>query len=176
MAKGNVVINRKSSLKISEIVTSPVFLHDARYSNHQATVVIAHPPMMGPSSLLYRDTEIAGDEGSQHQLDGNYVSLLGDIPHAPRPPMKQDYYTDLGVSKSATEAEIKSAYRQLVREHHPDRQGDPVKFRAVAEAYEVLGDPVKRQAYESAQNNARIVDLKTESSALVEEYFRQFTS
>jgi DnaJ-class molecular chaperone len=51
-----------------------------------------------------------------------------------------------------------------------------VKFRAVAEAYEVLGDPVKRQAYESAQNNARIVDLKSESSALVEEYFRQFTS
>jgi DnaJ-class molecular chaperone len=90
--------------------------------------------------------------------------------------MKQDYYADLGVSKNASEAEIKTAYRQLVREHHPDRQGDAVKFRAIAEAYEVLGDPVKRQAYESAQNNARIVDLKSESSALVEEYFRQFTS
>ena len=89
--------------------------------------------------------------------------------------MKQDYYADLGVAKTATEAEIKSAYRQLVREHHPDRQGDPVKFRAVAEAYEILGDPAKRQAYESAQANGRIVDLKAESSALVEEYFRQFT-
>lgn len=89
--------------------------------------------------------------------------------------MKQDYYTDLEVPKTASEAEIKSAYRQLVREHHPDKQGDPVKFRAVAEAYEVLGDPVKRQAYNTAQNNARIVDLKAESSALVEEYFRQFT-
>ena len=90
--------------------------------------------------------------------------------------MKQDYYADLGVLPSATEAEIKAAYRTLVREHHPDRQGDPIKFRAVAEAYEVLGDPVKRQAYEAASNNARIVDLKAESSALVEEYFRQFTT
>jgi len=90
--------------------------------------------------------------------------------------MKQDYYADLGISKTATEAEIKTAYRRLVLEHHPDKQGDPIRFRAVAEAYEVLGDPVKRQAYEAAQNNARIVDLKGESSALVEEYFRQFTT
>jgi DnaJ-class molecular chaperone len=46
----------------------------------------------------------------------------------------------------------------------------------VAEAYEVLGDLVKRQAYDTAATNARIVDLKGESSALVEEYFRQFTT
>jgi len=90
--------------------------------------------------------------------------------------MKQDYYADLGVLKSATEVEIKAAYRSLVRQHHPDRQGDPIKFRAVAEAYEILGDPVKRQAYDTTNNNARIVDLKGESSALVEEYFRQFTT
>ncbi len=90
--------------------------------------------------------------------------------------MKQDYYADLGVLKTASEAEIKTAYRNLVREHHPDRQGDAIKFRAVAEAYEVLGDPAKRQAYDTANNNARIVDLKGESAALVEEYFRQFTS
>jgi curved DNA-binding protein CbpA len=90
--------------------------------------------------------------------------------------MKQDYYADLGLSKTASETEIKTAYRKLVREHHPDRQGDPIKFRAVAEAYETLGDPTARQAYDAAKNNARIVDLKGESSALVEEYFRQFTS
>ena len=90
--------------------------------------------------------------------------------------MKQDYYADLGITKTASEAEIKTAYRKLVLEHHPDRQGDPIKFRSVTEAYEVLGDPVKRQAYETASNNARIVDLKGESSALVEEYFRQFTT
>jgi len=90
--------------------------------------------------------------------------------------MKQDYYADLGILKTASEAEIKTAYRRLVLEHHPDKQGDPIKFRAVAEAYDVLGDPVKRQAYDTASTNARIVDLKGESSALVEEYFRQFTT
>jgi len=90
--------------------------------------------------------------------------------------MKQDYYAALEVSKNASEAEIKTAYRKLVQKHHPDKQGDPIKFRAVAEAYEVLGDPIKRQAYEAANNNARIVDLKCESANLVEEYFRQFTS
>jgi DnaJ-class molecular chaperone len=89
--------------------------------------------------------------------------------------MKQDYYADLGLSPSATEAEIKSVYRKLVLEHHPDRQGDPLKFRAVAEAYETLGDPAKRQAYDVAATNARVVDLKAESAALVEEYFRQFS-
>jgi DnaJ-class molecular chaperone len=88
--------------------------------------------------------------------------------------MEPDHYSDLGLAKSATQAEIKSAYRKLVIDHHPDKQGDPVKFRAVAEAYSILGDPAKREAYDFAQNNARVVDLKTESMALVEEYFRQF--
>jgi DnaJ-class molecular chaperone len=90
--------------------------------------------------------------------------------------MKQDYYADLGISKTASESEIKKAYRRLVVEHHPDKQGDPIKFRAVAEAYDILGDPAKKQAYDTASANARIVDLKGESSALVEEYFRQFTT
>jgi curved DNA-binding protein CbpA len=88
--------------------------------------------------------------------------------------MTQDYYADLGLLKTATAAEIKSAYRKLVIEHHPDKQGDPVRFRAVATAYDVLGDAEKREAYDFAQNNARVVDLKAESMALVEDYFRQF--
>jgi DnaJ-class molecular chaperone len=88
--------------------------------------------------------------------------------------MQSDYYTELGLAKGAAQSEIKSAYRKLVIEHHPDKQGDPVKFRAVAEAYAVLGDPAKREAYDFAQKNARVVDLKAESMALVEEYFRQF--
>jgi DnaJ-class molecular chaperone len=88
--------------------------------------------------------------------------------------MESDHYADLGLAKGAAQAEIKMAYRKLVSEHHPDKQGNPVKFREVAEAYAVLGDPVKRAAYDFAQKNARVVDLKAESMALVEEYFRQF--
>jgi curved DNA-binding protein CbpA len=88
--------------------------------------------------------------------------------------MESDPYAELGLAKAATPSEIKAAYRKLVIEHHPDRQGDPAKFRAVAEAYAILGDPAQREAYDFAQKNARVVDLKAESMALVEEYFRQF--
>ncbi len=66
--------------------------------------------------------------------------------------MPKDFYSLLGVSKSATEAEIKQAYRKLSKELHPDKhKGDKdkeAKFKEVNEAYEVLGDTKKRQAYD----------------------------
>ena len=56
----------------------------------------------------------------------------------------KDYYGDLGLSKSATTAEIKKAYRKLARENHPDsnpgNKAAEEKFKRVAEAYDVLGD------------------------------------
>lgn len=70
----------------------------------------------------------------------------------------QDYYSILGVSKTATEAEIKKAYRKLALEHHPDRnKGDKAseaKFKEVTEAYEVLSDSSKRQQYDQFGKNA----------------------
>jgi curved DNA-binding protein len=56
-----------------------------------------------------------------------------------------DYYTTLGISKNASEAEIKSAYRKMAMKHHPDRGGDEKKFKEVNEAYETLSDPQKKQ-------------------------------
>lgn len=58
-----------------------------------------------------------------------------------------NYYGLLGVSRSATDAEIKKAYRKLAMKHHPDRGGDPELFKQVAEAYAVLSDPDKRKMY-----------------------------
>lgn len=60
-----------------------------------------------------------------------------------------DYYTTLGVAKTATAEEIKRAYRKLASQHHPDKGGDTAKFQQVEEAYRTLGDPDKRAAYDN---------------------------
>ncbi|GEO13901.1 molecular chaperone DnaJ [Microvirga aerophila] len=65
---------------------------------------------------------------------------------------KRDYYEVLGVSKTATEAEMKSAFRKLAMQYHPDRNpGDheaEVKFKELNEAYQTLSDAQKRAAYD----------------------------
>ena len=65
---------------------------------------------------------------------------------------KRDYYEVLGVSKTATDAEIKKAYRKLAMKYHPDyNPGDKEaeeKFKEINEANEVLSDPKKRQLYD----------------------------
>lgn len=67
--------------------------------------------------------------------------------------MANDYYEILGVARTASDQEIKSAYRKLALKHHPDRNpGDKEaeeRFKAAAEAYSVLGDPDKRKRYDT---------------------------
>lgn len=59
-----------------------------------------------------------------------------------------DYYSILGVSKDASQDEIKKAFRKLARTHHPDAGGDENKFKEINEAYEVLSDEEKRKVYD----------------------------
>ena len=66
---------------------------------------------------------------------------------------KRDYYEVLGVSRDASEAEIKKAYRRLARDHHPDvnahDSGAEERFKELTEAYEVLSTPESRRAYDT---------------------------
>lgn len=65
---------------------------------------------------------------------------------------KRDPYSVLGVSRSASEAEIKKAYRKLARQYHPDMNRDSktaeYRFKEISEAYEILNDPHKRQRFD----------------------------
>ncbi|KKQ92300.1 MAG: Co-chaperone protein DnaJ [Candidatus Azambacteria bacterium GW2011_GWA2_39_10] len=63
--------------------------------------------------------------------------------------MSKDYYEILGVPKSASDDEIKRAYRKLAHQYHPDKnRGDDKKFKEINEAYQILGNRAKREQYD----------------------------
>src|SRR5438270_4812457 len=69
----------------------------------------------------------------------------------------RDYYATLGVPRTASQADIKKAFRKLARQHHPDvNKGDATaekRFKEVSEANEVLSDPEKRKLYDQLGSN-----------------------
>jgi molecular chaperone DnaJ len=70
--------------------------------------------------------------------------------------IKRDYYEVLSLSRTASEAEVKKAYRKLALEYHPDRNSEPgaeEKFKEASEAYEVLIEPSRRQIYDAYGHN-----------------------
>lgn len=80
-------------------------------------------------------------------------------------PENKDFYKVLGVEKTASENQIKNAYRKLALKHHPDRNPDSheaaEKFKEVSIAYSVLSDPNKRRQYDLAGPSGAIVDFET---------------
>jgi curved DNA-binding protein len=66
---------------------------------------------------------------------------------------EKSYYDILGVSKDATQEEIKTAFRKLSKKHHPDTKGGDVQtFQEINEAYQILSDPKKREEYDRKQS------------------------
>ena len=84
-----------------------------------------------------------------------------------------NHYQTLGLSPTATAAEIKAAHRKLARQHHPDMGGDPVLFKAIQEAADVLADPARRRAYDEALRNQPVESLTDVAARVVAQYFEE---
>jgi DnaJ-class molecular chaperone len=86
-----------------------------------------------------------------------------------------DHYAALGISSAAPLADIKKAFRQQASLHHPDKNSDanaPARFRAVQEAYEVLSDPDKRQAYDDNRRRNLLDDPLETARDIWNNYFK----
>src|SRR5436305_213246 len=87
-------------------------------------------------------------------------------------PQYKDYYKTLGVPRTVTDKEIKSAYRRLARQYHPDVNKDPKatdRFKLINEAYEVLSDPKKRSKYDQLGSDWERIERE-------QEFARQYQS
>lgn len=62
-----------------------------------------------------------------------------------------NHYTTLGISNTASQDDIKHAYRKLASQHHPDKGGDVKRFQEIEEAYRILSDPAQRAKYDNPQ-------------------------
>jgi molecular chaperone DnaJ len=62
--------------------------------------------------------------------------------------MEKNLYEELGLKKNATKNEIKTSYRSLVKQHHPDAGGKKERFLAIQNAWETLNDPIKKEQYD----------------------------
>jgi len=86
-----------------------------------------------------------------------------------------DHYAALGLSSGATLADIKKAFRQQASLHHPDKNADagaPARFRAVQEAYEVLSDADKRQAYDDNRRRNLLDSPIATATEIWQNYFK----
>jgi len=74
-----------------------------------------------------------------------------------QPECKPDHYATLGVHADATQREIERRYKRLATEHHPDRGGDEERMKSLNAAYRVLGDDVRRAAYDATREQPATV-------------------
>ncbi len=90
---------------------------------------------------------------------------------------KRDYYEVLGVNRNATEKDLKSSFRKLALQYHPDKNPDPAasdKFKEISEAYEILSSPEKRAAYDRYGHAGVQGSAGFSSNASVEDIFSHF--
>ena len=82
----------------------------------------------------------------------------------------KDPYEALELNSSASDREIKSAFRTLARTHHPDAGGDPEEFKIIQESYAIIGDPVKRAAYDMERRKSGVSNAREVAASIADEY------
>ena len=85
--------------------------------------------------------------------------------------MTKNFYEELGIKKNATKHEIQSAYRSLVKKHHPDAGGEKERFLAIQIAWETLKDTIKKEKYDR-----KIFSSSTSLNSLNENWEEKFNS
>jgi curved DNA-binding protein len=86
----------------------------------------------------------------------------------------KNYYQTLGVEQTATQDEIKRAFRKLASQHHPDKGGDTQRFQEIQEAYAVLGDEQKRKEHDNPAQPFHFQDLGQNPNFNFDEIFHMF--
>jgi len=88
--------------------------------------------------------------------------------------MNNNLYKELGLKENATQSEIKSSYRRLVKKHHPDAGGEKDRFLAIQDAWETLNDPFKKEQYDknlfSLQQSSNFKDQNWEDNVNTKKY------
>ena len=88
--------------------------------------------------------------------------------------MINNLYKELGLKENATQSEIKSSYRRLVKKHHPDAGGEKDRFLAIQDAWETLNDPFKKEQYDknlfSLQQSSNFQDQNWDDNVNTKKY------
>lgn len=87
-----------------------------------------------------------------------------------------NYYEVLGLTRDASESDIKKAYRKLAKQHHPDVNGNEEKFKQISEAYEVLGDSQKKFQYDNFNSSRNSFNFGSFDDLFREHFGRDFGS